>query len=147
MALAETSVADSDNARDDSPTGEPSMASSLEQVLTSSHAVLTKRIDLALLEGRELLSRAIQGAAILGLGIILAAAAWLAVTASVVLFVIPDAGHVVRLAVFGLVNAGAATGLVTLAMRRSRPPTRVRRNDSGPAPQHSRDHDQPKDGA
>ena len=67
----------------------------------------------------------------LGLGIILAAAAWFAVTACVVLLVLPDASWVVRLAAFGLLNGGTAVGLVTLAMRRGRPQRRVRPNGNG----------------
>jgi uncharacterized membrane protein YqjE len=97
--------------------------------------VITKRIDLALLEGRELLSRTLQSAALVGIGIILAAAAWFAATACVVLLVIPDARWVARLAGFGLLNGGTAVGLVTLAARRGRPQTRVRPNGIGSGPQ------------
>jgi uncharacterized membrane protein YqjE len=107
------------------------VASSLEHLVAGSQGVITKRIDLALLEGRELLSRTLQGAALVGLGIALAAAAWFAVAASVVLFVIPDASRVIRFAAFGLLNGGTAVGLVTIAMRRGRPQRRVRANGNG----------------
>ncbi len=117
---------------DNGTTGEPSVSSSLEHLVAGSQGVINKRIDLALLEGRELLSRALQGTALVGLGIILVAAAWLAATASVVLLVIPDASWVGRLAAFALINGGTAVGLVTLAMRHSPPPpTRPRPSSNG----------------
>ena len=126
MELAEPSGTNSDSVTDES-----SVASSLEHLVAGSQGVITKRIDLALLEGRELLSRTLQGAALVGLGIVLAAAAWFAVAASVVLLVIPDTGWVVRFAAFGLLNGGTAVGLATLAMRRGRPQRRVRPNGNG----------------
>lgn len=132
MELAETLVAHGGNAEDDNPIGEPSVSASLEHLVAGSQGMITKRIDLALLEGRELLSRTVQGAALVALGITLAAAAWFAMAASVVLLVIPDASWVIRLAAFGLLNGGCAVGLVTLAMRHRRPPTRVRPNGNGP---------------
>jgi uncharacterized membrane protein YqjE len=126
VELTETPATEGDGA-----TGEQSVSSSLEHLVAGSQGVVTKRIDLALLEGRELLSRTLQGTALVGLGIILAAAAWFSVTASVVLLVIPDASWVVGLAAFGLLNGGTAVGLVTLAMRRGRPQRRVRPNGNG----------------
>ena len=131
MELAEPSGTNSDGAGGDSLTGNPSVSSSLEHLVAGSQGMITKRIDLALLEGRELLSRSIQGAALVGLGIVLAAAAWFALTASVVVLVSPDAGWVVRFAAFGSLNGAGAVGLVTLAKRHSRRPSRVRPNGNG----------------
>ena len=73
MELAEPSGTNSDNARDDSPTGEPSVSSSLEHLVAGSQGVTTKRIDLALLEGQELLSRTLQLAALVAFAMVLAA--------------------------------------------------------------------------
>ena len=115
----------------DGLTDGPSVASSLEHLVAGSQGVNTKRVDLALLEGRELLSRTLQGAAFVGLGIVLAAAAWFSAAASVVLLVIPDASWVVRLAAFGLLNGGCAVGLVALARRRDRLRTGVRPSGNG----------------
>ena len=111
--------------------GEPSVASSLEHLVAGSQGVITKRIDLALLEGQELLSRTLQRAALVSGGMVLAAAAWFAGAAALVLFVMPDANPVVRLAAFALLNGTCAAGLVTLALRRGRPQTRVRPNGNG----------------
>ena len=78
MELAEASATNSDSAGGDSLTDEPSVTSSLGHLVAGSQGVITKRIDLALLEGRELLSRSIERAALVGAGMVLAAAAWFA---------------------------------------------------------------------
>jgi uncharacterized membrane protein YqjE len=127
VKLAEPSGTSSDNARDDSPSGELSVSSSLEHLMAGSQGVITKRIDLALLEGQELLSRTLQRAALVAFAMVLAAGAWFAVAACLVLLVTPDANLVVRLALFGLLNAGGALGLVALGMR-GQPEIRARPN-------------------
>ncbi len=98
------------------------MSSSLEHLVAGSQGVITKRIDLALLEGQDLLSRTLQRAALAAFGMVLAAGAWFAVAACLVLLVIQTPNPVVRLAVFGLLNAAGALGLIALAMR-GRPQT------------------------
>ena len=100
--------------------GEPSASSALERLASASQDMIGKRVDLALLEAQELLSRTLRGAALGALGMILAAAAWFAVAACVTRLMTEDAGVVVRLAIFGLLNAAGAVGLVTLAIRRGR---------------------------
>jgi len=85
-----------------------------------SQGVIAKRIDLALLEGQELLSRTFRGAALLGFAMVLAAGAWFAAATCLVLLATPDASLLARLAVFALLNAAGTVGLVALAMRRRR---------------------------
>jgi uncharacterized membrane protein YqjE len=119
----------------DRPAGEQSVSAALEHLVAGSQGVITKRIELALLEGQELLSRTLQRAALVGVGIVVAAAAWFAVAACVVLLVTPDASVVVRLAAFGLLNGGVAVGLGGLAIRRGLPQTRVLRTAMRPVPQ------------
>jgi hypothetical protein len=135
VELAEASMTHSHSAGGDGPNGEPSASSSLQHLVAGSQGVITKWIDLALLEGQELLSRSIERAALLGAGMVLAVAAWLAGAGALVLFVTPDAPSVIRLAAFGLLNLAGAFGLVTLATRHGRPPTRVPPNGNGPTPQ------------
>lgn len=127
MALAEAHATQGDIAGWHSPAGEPSVSSSLEHLVAGSQGVITKRIDLALLEGQELLSHTLQRAALVAFGMVLAAGAWFAVAACLVLLVTPNANPVLRLAAFGLLNAGGALGLVALAMR-GRPQTPARAN-------------------
>ena len=129
MELTETPATEGDGA-----TGEPSVSSSLEHLVAGSQGVITKRIDLALLEGQELLSRSIGRAALVGAGMLLAAMAWFAGAGAFVLFVVPfpDVNPVMRLAAFGLLNGAGAVGLVMLARRHSRPLTWMRPNGNGP---------------
>lgn len=135
MKLAETALTHGEDSAQHGATSEPSVSSALEHLVAGSQGVITKRIDLALLEGQELLSRSLERAALVGAGMVLAAAAWFAGAGAFVLFAVPDAHPVVRLAAFGLLNGGAAVGLVTLAVRHGRPQTRVRPNGNGLAPE------------
>src|SRR5512132_432929 len=96
------------------------MSSALEHLVAGSQVAITKRIDLALLEGQELLSRTFRGAALLGFGMVLAAGAWFAAATGLVLLITPEANLIVRLAIFALLNAAGAVGLVALAVRRRR---------------------------
>lgn len=96
------------------------MSSALERLGAAGQGVVAKRIDLALLEGQELLSRALGRAALLGPGTVVAVVAWFALAAAVVLVIAPAASMAVHLAIFGLVNAGAALVLVALGVRRGR---------------------------
>jgi len=127
VELAETAVARGDKAGEGVNT-EPSVSSALEHLAAGSQGVITKRIDLALLEGQELLSRTLQRAALNGAGTLLAVGAWFAGAACLVQFVAPDATLAVRLALFALLNGGGAVALVTLAMRRGRLRILKRRN-------------------
>ena len=113
------------------PIGEPSVTSSLEHLVAGSQGVITKRIDLALLEGQDLLSRVLERAALVGAGIVFAAVAWFTGVAALVLFVMPDATPVVQLTAYALVNGACAVGVVGLAPRRARPQTRVRPTANG----------------
>jgi uncharacterized membrane protein YqjE len=99
------------------PVVEPSASAALEHLLAGSHGVIAKRIDLALLEGREVLSHALRDAALIGLSIVLGAGAWFAVATCVVLVITPGAELVARLAVFAAINGGGAVVLAVLAMR------------------------------
>lgn len=126
MALPEAHATQADIVGWHSPAEEPSVSSSLEHLVAGSQGVITKRIDLALLEGRDLLSHSLQRAALVGFAMVLGAGAWFAVAACLVLLVTPNASLVLRLAAFGLLNAGGALGLVALAMRgRPQPPART----------------------
>jgi uncharacterized membrane protein YqjE len=120
VELAETRVPHGEGAGSQVDAAEPSVSSALEHLAAGSQGAITKRIDLALLEGQELLSRTFRGAAMLGFGMVLAAGAWFAAATGLVLLATPEANPVVRLAIFALLNAAGAVGLVALAMRRRR---------------------------
>ena len=118
----------SDSASIGRVTGEPSVTSALERFLAASQGVITKRIDLALLEAQELLSRALSSLALIGCSLIVAAGAWFSLAAWLVLWVAPTATLAARCGLFGLLNAGAALGFATLARRRAPLQTPLRRN-------------------
>ena len=132
MALAEAHGTQGDSAGGHRAAGEPSVSSAIEHLVASSQGEVTKRIDLALLEGHELLSRTLQRAALAACGMVLAAGAWFAAAACAVLLVAPNATLTVRLAAFGLINAGGALGLIALAMR-GRPQTPARASGNLPS--------------
>ena len=76
MELAETELTHGEIGSRHGGAAEPSVSSALEHLVAGSQGAITKRIDLALLEGQELLSRTFRGAALLGFGMVLAAGAW-----------------------------------------------------------------------
>jgi uncharacterized membrane protein YqjE len=111
---------------------DPSVSSAIEHLVASSEGVIADRIDLAMLEGQGVLSRALQRGALVGLGMVLGAGAWFAAAASLVLLMTPNATLVLRLAAFALLNAAGASGFVALAMRaRQRTPVRTSGDVSG----------------
>ena len=104
----------------DASAPEPSVTSALERLLAASQGVVTKRIDLALLEAQEIVSRGVLGAALVGLSVLWVAAAWFALAACVVLLVTADANLIGRIGLFAVLNAGAA-GVTVVTLQRRRP--------------------------
>jgi uncharacterized membrane protein YqjE len=96
----------------------PSVSSALERLGSAGQGVVAKRIDLALLEGHELLSRTIGSATLVGPGMVLATVAWFALVTAFILVVAPEATVAVHLVIFGFVNGGGAAGLIALGTRR-----------------------------
>jgi len=117
VELAETELTHGEIGSRHGGAAEPSVSSALEHLVAGSQGAITKRIDLALLEGQELLSRTFRGAALLGFGMVLAAGAWFAAATCLVLLTTPDASVIVRVAIFSVLNAAGTVSLVALAMR------------------------------
>jgi hypothetical protein len=105
--------------------GDPSLSSSFEQLMSGSQRVIGKHMDLALLEGQEVLSRTVQHAAVTGASLILVTATWLAGAGALVLSVAPDATMVSHLAAFAVLNGTVALAFTTLARRRNLLPARL----------------------
>ena len=118
MALAETQIGRRESAK---LAAEPSVSSSLEHLVSSSQSVITRRIDLALLEGQELLKGSIQYAGLYAAALIFGACTWLAATAGIALYVIPFPNWAYRLGVFALLNGVCAVACVLLARRQNAP--------------------------
>jgi len=105
--------------------GEPSVASSIERLVVASEGVITKRIDLAILEAQELVSRTVLAAVFGGCGVIMASAAWFGLVAAIVLGAAPDFGLAAQVAFFAAINAAGAGLLISLAVRRDTSPQRI----------------------
>jgi len=97
-----------------------SSTAAFEHLVESAQGVVTKRIDLALLEGREIASDTLDRAAWGVIGVVLAAAAWLALASAMILLLLPEAAMTVRIASFALLNGIAATGALAYAARSKR---------------------------
>lgn len=134
MELAETSELQRDRHADEGPSTEPSVTSSLEHLVAGSQGMITKRIDLALLEAQELVSRSVERAALVGAAMVLAAMAWFATAGACVLLVAAEARPVGQLAAFGLLNGVVAAGLVAIARSHRRLPARPHPNVNEPTP-------------
>lgn len=120
MSLAEPSTTLRDASGNDGAGLAPSMSTSLEHLVSGSQGVFNNRIDLALLEARESLSRSGEKAALVGMAMLLAIAAWFAAAAALVISAAPQWGLPARLAAFALLNALGAAALVTLSLSRGR---------------------------
>lgn len=98
----------------------PSAAAAFEHLVESAQGVVTKRIDLALLEGREIASDTLDRAVWGAIGVVLAAAAWLSLAMALVFLLLPEAGTTARIAMFALLNGIAASGALAYAARSRR---------------------------
>jgi len=106
-----------ESGRSDRPGRDPSVSSSLEHLIAGSQGVITKRLDLALLETQEILSRVVERAAVAAVAIVLAAGTWFALAAALVLLMAPDAQPLFQLTFFGLINAAGTLALLRFVQR------------------------------
>lgn len=79
--------------------------------------MLSKHVALAVLEGREMLTRSLRALALLGVCVVVGSAAWFTLVAAVLVWAMPGASGALQLLSFSLVNALAATALARRAMR------------------------------
>jgi len=100
---------------------EPSVTTALERLVIASQGVITKRIDLALLEGQELLSHVLRNALLASASTVLAVAAWFALVGCAIESVAENQSVAFRFGLFAFVNAIAAVGLA-LGTRSISPP-------------------------
>jgi len=91
---------------------EPTIPSAVEKLVAASQGVITKRIDLVMLEVHELLGRLVMRSALIAFGIVVAVAAWFAAVGAIVLYLFPGAGPIVHLGMFALVNAAVGAAIV-----------------------------------
>jgi uncharacterized membrane protein YqjE len=89
----------------------------LERLLTASQGVVTKRIDLALLEAQEMVTHGLESIFVLVLNVVWIAAAWFALTIWAITVVLGDHSFADRVAAFGLLNAAAAVAGILMIRR------------------------------
>jgi uncharacterized membrane protein YqjE len=101
--------------------GEPSVTSSIERMVIASQNVISKKIDLAVLEGQEWITRAVSSVLLAAVGGLLACAAWLSLVACIALALPESFNTLGRAAVFTAVNVIAAILMLRPVLRRVSP--------------------------
>lgn len=99
---------------------EMSASTALEQLVASTQNVITKRIDLALLEGREIVSDRLQRIAWGAGAVLMTVVAWICLWGAVVSLLLPNADIAVRLAAFASINGVSAAIALGIGSRASR---------------------------
>ena len=109
------------------------MSSSIERLIVASQGVVTKHIDLALLECEELVTRTVLASFVGGCGVLLACTAWLAFTLAFVWVAVGSSPPAAQAALFGAINGLAAIALIVPALIWVKPPpvTRAASRDDG----------------
>lgn len=121
--------------------GEPSVTSSLERVVVASQNMISKKIDLALLEGREWITGAVLSVLMAACGAVLACAAWFALVACVALSLPDGYSATARAAVFAVINLVVAAALLAPVFRRVSPePTEAARTAAAAPARESEAH-------
>lgn len=106
-------------------TSDPSWPVALERLATATQGVITKRIDLVMLESSELVSTMIVRSALIGFGVLLALAAWSSGTAAVILYLMPAAGIMLQLIVYAGSTATLGVAVLAYAVRTPAAPPAV----------------------
>ena len=99
------------------PTAEPSAAAALEKIASASQRVLSKRIDLLMLDNHEMISRLLVKAALLSVGVVAGLAAWMTAMAALVTWLVPAWSTAGQLALFAGANAVVAAAVVFFTLR------------------------------
>lgn len=99
------------------PTSEPSVPAALEKIASASQRVLSKRIDLLMLDNHEMISRLLVKAALLSVGVFAGLAAWMTAIAAAVAWLMPTWATAGQLGVFSLANAVVAGVVVAFTLR------------------------------
>jgi uncharacterized membrane protein YqjE len=99
----------------------PSVPAALEKLATATQRVISKRIDLVALESHELVAGLITRAGLIAFGAVVGIAAWVTGIAALVLYLMPDSGRAIQLAVYAGINAVVAAVVVAFAMREKLP--------------------------
>lgn len=104
----------------DAPTTGHSLTTALEHLFDATQRIITKRIDLALLEISDALTRVFRGTALIGLGIAIVCCSWWGLMAFIV-FTLEDVFTLpVRLAIVVVISAVSGGTLVVIGVQEVR---------------------------
>lgn len=95
---------------------EPSIPSAVEKLVGASQGVITKRIDLVMLEVHELIGKLVMRSALVAFGLVIALSAWFAAIGALILVLTPGAGTIVHLGVFALINAAVGAAIIAVGV-------------------------------
>jgi hypothetical protein len=99
------------------PPAEPSVPAALEKIASASQRVLSKRIDLLMLDNHEFIQGLLFKAAFLGAGVIAGLAAWFAGTGALVGWLMAGWTKAAQLGAFAAINAIVGGIVLVLALR------------------------------
>jgi len=100
---------------------DPSLPAALEKLASATQGVLTKRIDLVMLEVNEMVGVLVLRSALVGFGVLVALAAWFGGISALVLALAPSLSTAVHLGIFALINAVVGGAVIAYALRQQRP--------------------------
>lgn len=95
-------------------------ATALDRLASATQGMVSKRIDLVMLENHELASALLFKSVLVGIGIVLGLGAWFSATTAAVFLLAPAAGTVAHLACLAVIHAAVATFVVARAMSAGR---------------------------
>lgn len=101
--------------------GPPSASAALEKLTSATQRVVTKRIDLLMLEVHELVGSLAVKAALMGFGVVVGLAAWFAAISALVLYQLPTSSLVYQLMIFAAINAVVGVVVAGFALRKQLP--------------------------
>jgi len=90
---------------------EHSASHAIERLVSATHGMIAKRIDLALLEGRQMSQRLLIAAGLATCGMLLICSGLIALAYALTLLLMPEGPAIARATLFGLLNVGLAAVL------------------------------------
>jgi hypothetical protein len=90
------------------PPGEPSISAAIARVAAATQDTIVRRLELLLLDNRDLVSAWILQSALVAVSATVALMAWFAAVGVTVLYATPDAGSIAQLSMFASINTAAA---------------------------------------
>ena len=104
-----------------SPSPELTLPAAFEKLATATQSVITKRIDLVMLDNRQLVGTMVVKGGLVISSVLVGLTAWFAAVFALILLAMPAASTGLHLAVFASINAVASCIVAVVASRQSAP--------------------------